>query len=420
MSHAWLAVAAAALVLALSARRGECTAAHRALRRRTPRAITPLVAAEPAAAPPPPVGQLPTPPPLTVRDALPSEVDAVAELLSTAFYPERRAAWPSAVSVVGLADTPFDPRGVPRSARWRLPSPLAARLGRAAAEVGKFWLKASIAQRLSAEAFAQGFENRPPAGSLTALDSERAPEPAIARGRHAGAAAREAGKGRTAGACTSAYALLVVEVELPDPSGSGAVRRELAAAVEVGIELVTPLPPLAAPLQSPPPGRPSDGGDGDGGDASGAGAMHGASSEAERLRPAPALPSSPPHRTARAAARRHSVPYVTSLAVAPEHRRRGAARQLLARAEALALAWGYDEIVLDARAQNTPAVELYASAGYVLEGRTPVLDLPVAMLLRGDRASGRWRKQLRANGDGEAEAEARARRAVVALSLIHI
>lgn len=369
------------LLLALGGCEG--AARCRGLRCRAPLARAAARAAEPAAT-------LPPLPPLTIRDAQPSEVDAVAELLSAVFYPERAELGADGAPGTGVGGPPFDEaRGA-----FKMFNPLRyirQRLDRAAAELGTFTLKASIAQRLSAEAFAQGFDGRPPAGTLGAPDggAEGAPGGAApARG----AAADGSKPLAQPGAVKAAYALLVAEVELPARDGSGAACRELAAAVEIGVEEVGPADSSFPPsdLIGPDPPDLSD---------------SPACAAAQGSGPPASLP--------------RMAPYLACLAVAPAHRRRGAARQLLRRAEALALGWGYSEIVLDTASANTAAVELYASCGYVLEGQTPLLQLPVSMLLRGDRASGRWRKQLRPGGGGagEAEAEARERRAVVAAAL---
>ena len=63
--------------------------------------------------------------------------------------------------------------------------------------------------------------------------------------------------------------------------------------------------------------------------------------------------------------------YVDALATAPEHRRQGVARALLAAAEAEARRIGLIRISLETEAENTPARSLYESTGFVLmaEGR---------------------------------------------------
>jgi len=58
-----------------------------------------------------------------------------------------------------------------------------------------------------------------------------------------------------------------------------------------------------------------------------------------------------------------------TLAVAPEARRRGAARLLLAAFEAGAVARGAAEAFLEVAADNAPALGLYQGAGWVEAGR---------------------------------------------------
>ena len=62
--------------------------------------------------------------------------------------------------------------------------------------------------------------------------------------------------------------------------------------------------------------------------------------------------------------------YVSDLYVSPQFRGRGCARALLARAEQHARARGAREIRIGALASNTPARELYRSAGFVLQLET--------------------------------------------------
>ena len=64
-------------------------------------------------------------------------------------------------------------------------------------------------------------------------------------------------------------------------------------------------------------------------------------------------PSPPPHTL-----------YVDALAVAPEFRRRGVARELLQRAEAAAAEHGLEGIALDTGLHNDPARELYEACGF--------------------------------------------------------
>jgi ribosomal protein S18 acetylase RimI-like enzyme len=56
--------------------------------------------------------------------------------------------------------------------------------------------------------------------------------------------------------------------------------------------------------------------------------------------------------------------YVDALAVAPEYRRRGVARALLAGAEDAAKAGGFDGVALDTGLHNDAARSLYEGAGY--------------------------------------------------------
>jgi ribosomal protein S18 acetylase RimI-like enzyme len=56
--------------------------------------------------------------------------------------------------------------------------------------------------------------------------------------------------------------------------------------------------------------------------------------------------------------------YVDALAVEPALRRRGVARALLARAETVAAAAGFDGVSLDTGLHNAPARALYEAAGY--------------------------------------------------------
>ena len=52
-------------------------------------------------------------------------------------------------------------------------------------------------------------------------------------------------------------------------------------------------------------------------------------------------------------------PLLSSLNVEPQHRRRGVAKQLMEKAESLALEWGYAEIVLQVDKRNENAIALY-------------------------------------------------------------
>jgi ribosomal-protein-alanine N-acetyltransferase len=60
---------------------------------------------------------------------------------------------------------------------------------------------------------------------------------------------------------------------------------------------------------------------------------------------------------------------IANIAVAPAHRRRGAAHALLARAETQAVLRGCGEIRLECRQGNAAALALYRSRGYVEVGR---------------------------------------------------
>lgn len=329
----------AATVVLVAISEGRAAAVGRALPRRLVRGVRAYVI---AAAPLPPLL------PLLVRDAQPSEVSEIAALLSSTFSQDDEVK-AGAGAIAGVVGPPFDARGTPqrgRAAPWAWPFD---KLRKAASDAGRFWIEASLAQRLSAEAFAQGYDGREPAAQMAGEGGVRA-------------------DAATSASVKNAYALLVAEVELEQATAGGRACA-LAAAVEIGVEEI--LPPKAV------------------------GEQQVGASEA----PKPRL-----------------TPYLASLAVAPAYRRRGAARQLLARAESLALAWGYDEIVLDAAAANNAALQLYASSGYRLEGPTPLLDLPVAMLLRGDRASGRWRKRL--GGAAAADADDDGAAALTAFSAV--
>ncbi|MGN0980605.1 MAG: ribosomal protein S18-alanine N-acetyltransferase [Candidatus Avoscillospira sp.] len=62
---------------------------------------------------------------------------------------------------------------------------------------------------------------------------------------------------------------------------------------------------------------------------------------------------------------------IMNVAVAPEYRRRGIARQLLDRLRDLLAAQGVRSLTLEVRASNGPAIALYESLGYVQVGRRP-------------------------------------------------
>ena len=66
-------------------------------------------------------------------------------------------------------------------------------------------------------------------------------------------------------------------------------------------------------------------------------------------------------------------PLLSGLIVEPRFRRRGVARRLMNEAEAVALSWGHDEIVLYVESSNAPAVGLYGALGFCADGT----DVPV-------------------------------------------
>ena len=60
-------------------------------------------------------------------------------------------------------------------------------------------------------------------------------------------------------------------------------------------------------------------------------------------------------------------PYLSNLAVHPEHRRQGVAQKLLSNCEETAKEWGFSEIYLHVLENNHPARQLYYQAGYRLQ-----------------------------------------------------
>ena len=62
----------------------------------------------------------------------------------------------------------------------------------------------------------------------------------------------------------------------------------------------------------------------------------------------------------------HPRPYISDLAVRPDHRRRSLATRLVRRCEAAVLDWGYDVVYLKVEASNTAARRMYANLGYDL------------------------------------------------------
>lgn len=61
------------------------------------------------------------------------------------------------------------------------------------------------------------------------------------------------------------------------------------------------------------------------------------------------------------------IPYISNLAVSPDHRRRGIARKLLFRCEQIAAEWGFNELSLHVLDDNLAARELYSNSGYRLQ-----------------------------------------------------
>ncbi len=63
--------------------------------------------------------------------------------------------------------------------------------------------------------------------------------------------------------------------------------------------------------------------------------------------------------------------YIDNVAVAPEARRRGVARRLMAELEAYGREHALYRLTLEVRASNAAAIALYAGAGYVCDGVRP-------------------------------------------------
>jgi len=63
--------------------------------------------------------------------------------------------------------------------------------------------------------------------------------------------------------------------------------------------------------------------------------------------------------------------HITTVGVAPEHRRRGLAEQLLAHVERSLRFKGVSTVVLEVRISNTPAQSLYRRAGFIAVQRVP-------------------------------------------------
>lgn len=60
------------------------------------------------------------------------------------------------------------------------------------------------------------------------------------------------------------------------------------------------------------------------------------------------------------------VGHITTIGIAPEHRKRGLARKLLNHAENVLLKKGFDSVVLEVRVGNFAAQNLYSKYGYVI------------------------------------------------------
>lgn len=63
-------------------------------------------------------------------------------------------------------------------------------------------------------------------------------------------------------------------------------------------------------------------------------------------------------------------PYLSNLAVLPQWRRQGVARQLLLSAEGVVQVWGYRNLYLHVSEDNLPAQQLYSQLRYTPIGRT--------------------------------------------------
>lgn len=61
------------------------------------------------------------------------------------------------------------------------------------------------------------------------------------------------------------------------------------------------------------------------------------------------------------------IPYISNLAIIPEYRRQGIARQLLFKCEQIAFDWGYEELSLHVLENNLAAQQLYFNDGYKLQ-----------------------------------------------------
>lgn len=61
------------------------------------------------------------------------------------------------------------------------------------------------------------------------------------------------------------------------------------------------------------------------------------------------------------------IPYISNLAILPEYRRQGIARQLLLKCEQIAVDWGFEELSLHVLEDNLAAQQLYFSCGYTIQ-----------------------------------------------------
>lgn len=67
--------------------------------------------------------------------------------------------------------------------------------------------------------------------------------------------------------------------------------------------------------------------------------------------------------------------YLSNLAITHNHRRKGAAQQLIRTCETVALGWGFHRVYLHVMANNTAAKNLYQQAGYqTCEVSNPILS----------------------------------------------
>lgn len=64
-----------------------------------------------------------------------------------------------------------------------------------------------------------------------------------------------------------------------------------------------------------------------------------------------------------------TIAHITTIGVAPEHRKRGIAGTMLEHAEKSLVKKGFDSIVLEVRVSNEAALELYFRSGYVVMQR---------------------------------------------------